>query len=171
MVKQKKAKKGEPEGEKKPRTYIDKNGVEQLVKVRVLPPGEKPIIISLSKKAGTNFPVGKFVRMLKDGHYQSRISITSAAYLAGVIEYLVAEILETSGNICEEAGKKTLAPKHINLGMRMDEEIMKLMHSTTVMQGGCIPEINEALLPNKGKSKADGSKSKSQAPASQSQKI
>lgn len=59
--------------------------------------------------------------------------MTSAAYMAGVLEYLTAEILETAGNVAEDHGNKRLAPKHINIGMRMDEEIMKMMHSVTVM--------------------------------------
>lgn len=53
--------------------------------------------------------------------------------MAGVLEYLTAEILETAGNVAEDHGNKRLAPKHINIGMRMDEEIMKMMHSVTVM--------------------------------------
>lgn len=82
--------------------------------------------------------------MLKKGHYSSRISVTAAAYLAGVIDYLTAEILETAGNICHDRQRKTLAPKDINLGMRMDEEIMKMMHSVTVLQGGMvIPKTQE----------------------------
>ena len=43
---------------------------------------------------------------------------------------------ELVGNNCEENKKKTIAPKHLNLAVRSDPELNKLMHSITISQGG-----------------------------------
>jgi len=76
--------------------------------------------------------------------------------MASVLEYITAEILELAGNVCEEEGKKTIQPRHINVGIRSDEELSKLMTLTTISQGGMISNINEYLLPKqKGKKVED----------------
>ena len=105
--------------------------------------------VSGSVKAGTLFPVGRLNRLLKHGRYSARMSSTSGAFLAGVLEYLTAEIVELAGNICEKHKKKTIAPKHINLGVRSDEELSKLMCEVTVSQGGQLPNVPEFFLKKK----------------------
>ena len=37
----------------------------------------------------------------------------------------------------------TIAPKHLNLGIRSDEEFSKLMSEVVISQGGQLPNINE----------------------------
>ena len=69
--------------------------------------------------------------------------------MSGVLEYLCAEIFEVAGNICEQHKKKTIAPKHLNLGVRSDEEFSKLMSEVVISQGGQLPFINEAFLKKK----------------------
>ena len=61
--------------------------------------------ISKSKKAEITMPVSRFQRYLKKGRYAPRISTGSAVYMASVVEYLVAEIVELSGNAAK-ANKK-----------------------------------------------------------------
>jgi histone H2A len=52
--------------------------------------------------------------------------------LSGVLEYLTAEIIELAGSVCEENKKKTIAPKHLNLAVRSDPELNKLMHTISI---------------------------------------
>ncbi|KAJ7922609.1 histone-fold-containing protein [Mycena leptocephala] len=47
-----------------------------------------------SSKAGLQFPVGRMHRLLKKGNYAQRVGAGAPVYLAAVLEYLVAEILE-----------------------------------------------------------------------------
>jgi histone H2A len=53
---------------------------------------------SRSAKAGLQFPVGRIHRMLKKGNYAQRVGAGAPVYLAAVLEYLAAEILELAGN-------------------------------------------------------------------------
>ena len=71
--------------------------------------------------------------------------------MAATLEYLVCEILELAGNAAKEAGKKTIAPKHLQLAVRNDEELAKLMATTLISNGGTMSNIHPFLLANKGK--------------------
>ena len=116
---------------------------------------KKPV--SGQVKAGTIFPVGRSVRLMKEARLSERISVSAGAYIAGVLEYICAEILEMAGNVCEEAGRKTIAPKHINLGVRADQELNKMMSNIVISQGGMLPNVHEYLVPpKKGGKKAGG---------------
>lgn len=84
---------------------------------------------------------------MKEGRFSERISISSAAYMAGVLEYVSAEILEFAGLCCQESGRVIIQPKHLNLGVRSDEELTKLMSSVTIHQGGQKENILDALQP------------------------
>ncbi|KFQ90510.1 Histone H2AX, partial [Nipponia nippon] len=79
-----------------------------------------------SAKAGLQFPVGRVYRLLKGGNYADRIGPGAAIYLAAVLEYLSAEILELAGNAARENKKARILPRHIQLAVRNDEELNKL---------------------------------------------
>ena len=51
-----------------------------------------------STRAGLQFPVGRVHRMLKKGNWAKRVGAGAPVYLAAVLEYLSAEILELAGN-------------------------------------------------------------------------
>lgn len=50
-----------------------------------------------SAKAGLQFPVGRIGRYLRQGKYATRMGAGAPVYLAAVLEYLTAEILELAG--------------------------------------------------------------------------
>jgi len=47
--------------------------------------------------AGLQFPVGRLSRFLRKGRYAARVGGGAPVYLAAVLEYLAAEILELAG--------------------------------------------------------------------------
>ena len=109
---------------------------------------------SRSAKAGLQFPVGRIHRLLRKGNYAQRIGAGSPVYLAAVLEYLTAEILELAGNAARDNKKSRIIPRHLQLAIRNDEELNKLLGGVTISQGGVLPFIQSELLPAKsGKSK------------------
>ncbi|XP_074551902.1 histone H2A-like [Halichoeres trimaculatus] len=105
--------------------------------------------VSRSSRAGITFPVGRMHRLLKRGSYAERVGNGSAVYLAAVLEYLCAEILELAGNASRDNKKLRIAPRHILLAVKNDEELNKLLAGVTMSEGGVIPNIQAVLLPKK----------------------
>eukprot|EP00727_Mastigamoeba_balamuthi_P003499 m51a1_g13146 putative histone h2a (185) ;mRNA; f:800-1526 len=101
---------------------------------------------SRSYKAGLQFPVGRIHRMLKDGNYADRVGAGAPIYLGAVLEYLTAEILELAGNAARDNKRMRIIPRHIQLAVRNDEELNKLLHDVTISNGGVLPNIHSVLL-------------------------
>ncbi|KAL8212949.1 UNVERIFIED_CONTAM: hypothetical protein K2H54_059733 [Gekko kuhli] len=104
---------------------------------------------SRSSRAGLQFPVGRVHRLLRKGHYAERIGGGAPVYLAAVLEYLTAEILELAGNAARDNKKSRIIPRHLQLAVRNDEELNKLLGGVTIAQGGVLPNIHAVLLPKK----------------------
>ena len=102
-----------------------------------------------STRAGLQFPVGRMHRLLKKGHYAERVGAGAPVYLAAVLEYLSAEILELAGNAARDNKKTRIIPRHLQLAIRNDEELNKLLSGVTIAQGGVLPNIQSILLPKK----------------------
>ncbi|KAF9470859.1 histone-fold-containing protein [Pholiota conissans] len=111
---------------------------------------------SRSAKAGLQFPVGRVHRLLKKGNYAQRVGAGAPVYLAAVLEYLAAEILELAGNAARDNKKHRIVPRHLQLAIRNDEELGKLLGDVVISQGGVVPHIAPELLPTKtGKGKKE----------------
>ena len=94
-------------------------------------------------------------RYLKKGKYASRVGAGAPVYLAAVLEYLCAEVLELSGNAARDNKKARIVPRHIQLAVRNDEELSKLLSGVTIAAGGVLPNVHSVLLPKtKGGKKA-----------------
>ncbi|KAG8821007.1 histone H2A [Serendipita sp. 401] len=124
---------------------------------------------SRSSRAGLQFPVGRIHRMLKRGNYAQRVGAGAPVYLAAgsypisnqnflfthpfflVLEYLAAEILELAGNAARDNKKQRIVPRHLQLAIRNDEELNKLLGDVVISQGGVVPHIAPELLPSKTK--------------------
>ena len=104
---------------------------------------------SRSSRAALQFPVGRIARYLKQGKFAERVGAGAPVYLAAVLEYLAAEVLELAGNAAKDNKKTRIIPRHIQLAVRNDEELNKLMANTTIASGGVLPNINSNLLPSK----------------------
>ncbi|AWU73775.1 histone H2A.1 [Pichia kudriavzevii] len=104
---------------------------------------------SRSAKAGLTFPVGRVHRLLRKGNYAQRIGSGAPVYMTAVLEYLAAEILELAGNAARDNKKTRIIPRHLQLAIRNDEELNKLLGHVTIAQGGVLPNIHQSLLPKK----------------------
>lgn len=81
--------------------------------------------------------------MLKTGKYAERVGIGAPVYLAAILEYLVAEILEVSVMVVRQKKKARIVPRFIYLGLREDEEFKKLFAQTIITCSGVKPEAKK----------------------------
>merc|ERR1711868_63586 len=110
----------------------------------------------MGAKAGLQFPVGRIARFLKAGRFAERVGAGAPVYLAAVLEYLAAEVLELAGNAAKDNKKTRIVPRHIQLAIRNDEELNRLLSSTTIASGGVLPNIQAVLLPKKTEKTKEG---------------
>ena len=64
----------------------------------------------------------------------------SAVFMAAMLEYMTAEILELAGNVAEQSKKKRIVPRHLMLAVRVDEEIEKVISKHNVVLSGMHPD-------------------------------
>jgi len=102
-----------------------------------------------SQRAGVVFPVHRILRILKEGNNAYQVRDGAAVYMAGVLEYLVAEVAELAGNAARDNKKRRITPRHILLAIRNDEELNKLCDNVTIAEGGVLPHLHEVLLQSK----------------------
>uniref|UniRef100_UPI00398EBFC2 histone H2A.J-like n=1 Tax=Pristiophorus japonicus TaxID=55135 RepID=UPI00398EBFC2 len=84
---------------------------------------------SRSSRARLQFSVGRVHRLLRKGNFAERVGGGAPVYLAAVLEYLTAEILQLAGNAVRDNKKTRIIPRHL--------------------QGGVLPNIQAVLLPKK----------------------
>ena len=68
---------------------------------------------SRSIRAGLQFPVGRIHRLLRKGNYAERVGAGASVYLAAVMEYLAAEVLELVGNAARDNINTRIIPRRI----------------------------------------------------------
>lgn len=102
---------------------------------------------SRSSRAGLHFPVGRIYRLPHKGNCAERVGAGAPVYLAAVLEYLMAEILESADNASHDKKKTRIIPCHLQLAIH-NEELNKLLGGVTI-QGCVLPKIQPVLLPKK----------------------
>lgn len=104
-----------------------------------------------SSRAGLHFPVGRIGRYLKEGRYSRRLGLSAPIYLAAVLEYLTAEILELAGKAAKDNDRSRITPRHIQLAIKKDEELNQLLRHVTIREGGVLPFLHPVLANKKQK--------------------
>ncbi|XP_050877839.1 histone H2A.2-like [Lathyrus oleraceus] len=125
--------------------------------------GPRKRAVTRSVRSGLQFPIGRIDRFLKQGRYAQRVGTGAPVYLAAVLEYLTAEVLELAGNAAQDNKKKIISPRHLLLAVRNDVELGKLLAGVTISHGGVLFNINPVLLPKRNENAASTPKSPSKA--------
>ncbi|KAF5809180.1 putative transcription factor Hap3/NF-YB family [Helianthus annuus] len=94
---------------------------------------------SFSRSISPSFKPGKYAKLVGAG---------APIYLAAILEYLAAEVLELARNAVRDNKKTIIVPRHIRLSMRNDEELSKLLGDVTIANGGVMPNIHNLCLPS-----------------------
>jgi histone H2A len=123
--------------------------------------------LSKTSQAGLQFPVGRITRYMKEVS-QYRVGSGAPVYLAAVLEYIVAEVLELSGNAARDAKRVRIVPRQILLAVKCDAELNKLFLHCTFASGGVVPNIHDALLPMGARHFEDEDKDEDDEPSTSS---
>ena len=93
-----------------------------------------------SDRAGIQFPIEHVHSQLsmflfKNGNPNQRVCTTALVFLAAVMEYLSAEVLELAGNAACNDKKTRIMSSHIELAIKNDHELNQLL-------GGVIHQVS-----------------------------
>ena len=103
-----------------------------------------------AQAAGLQFPPARAQKLIKDA-WPGRVGSGASVYLAAVLEYLCAELLELAGNAARGNKRKYITPRHLFLSIANDEELNRLTQSLrwAILGGGVLPNIHSVLLPKR----------------------
>ena len=126
---------------------------------------------SRSAKAGLIMPVGRVHRLMKAGKFCGRYGGSAPVFMAGVLEYLAAELVHLAGNSAKDLHKKRITPRAVNLAIRGDADFAAMLSDALISGGGVMPHINKVLVKGKKKKKSKKKKSKKAKSGSPKKKV
>ncbi|KAL6063426.1 Histone H2B type 1-A [Balamuthia mandrillaris] len=99
-----------------------------------------------SFRSGLQFSVDQ-VRSWLQSCSRARIGKGAPVYLAAVLEYVCAEVLELAGRAARDNNSVRIIPRHIMLAIGNNEDLNKLCSYVNLPGAGVLPENHAALLP------------------------
>ena len=98
----------------------------------------KPRKVAVRKEiyAGISFPISRIQNRMRKLNANKTVTGNSAVFLAAELEYIAAEICDLAGNMCMDAGQKTLSQKHLFEAINGDAELSKIFAAGIIHEGG-----------------------------------
>ncbi|XP_045631635.1 histone H2A-Bbd type 1-like [Ursus americanus] len=87
--------------------------------------------LSRSMRAELQFPVSRVDRLLREGLYAQRLSSSTPIFLAGILEYLTANILELAGQEARNHHKMRITPEHVQRALVNNQHLSRLFGDNT----------------------------------------
>jgi len=104
---------------------------------------------SRSSRAGLQFPVGRIHRLLRKGNYAERVGAGAPVYLAAVMEYLAAEVLELAGNAARDNKKTRIIPVIFSLPSGMTRSWISSCLEWPLHKEVCCQTFRQCCYPRK----------------------
>lgn len=106
--------------------------------------------VNAGEKSGLTFPPKKILsRMRRNKRYGPRIVRSAAIFTTAVLEYICREVLVEAGNSSKANKRTRITPRHIQLAVRNDKDMNKLLGGVVIATGSVLPNIHPVLLPRK----------------------
>lgn len=80
------------------------------------------------------------------GNYANHIGTTASVYMAAVLQYLCAKVLDLTKAETANAKKKRIVPRHIMLAIKKDYDLDQLLKNVLIPEAGVLATINPASL-------------------------
>lgn len=111
-------------------------------------PDESNKPVSKAKRANLDLSPALALHYMKEVT-TSRLGETAGVYLAAVVEYIIAEVLEAAAKEASAAKFKGIFTRHIYLSIANDGDMSTLFFHTlkvVIPNGGVVPQVHQALL-------------------------
>ncbi|XP_008584649.1 PREDICTED: histone H2A-Bbd type 1-like [Galeopterus variegatus] len=99
--------------------------------------GRRRRTLSRSSRAELQFPVSRVDRLLREGGYSQRLSSSAPVFMAAVLEYLTANVLELAGKEADNCRRKRISPEHVQRALDSNQQLQSLF------QHGTEPQVKE----------------------------
>jgi len=132
-------------------------GDKAMIKISTFK-GRPKVPIRKEEKAGIIFPVARIETAMMNHSVFSRKGKYAAVILAAVLEYTIAELIETAGNAARDNKRYRISSRDLMMAIQSDRELSKL-YKDVVLSGGVISSVSWEVLTHQ-KSKKKGKKGK-----------
>ncbi|XP_008508592.1 histone H2A-Bbd type 1 [Equus przewalskii] len=89
---------------------------------------------SRTARAQLLFSVSWVEHLLREGHYARRLSPSAPVFLAAVIQYLTAKVLELAGNEACKSGRRRITPELVDMAVHNNALLSGFFGATTISQ-------------------------------------
>ncbi|ELK06657.1 histone H2A-Bbd type 2/3 [Pteropus alecto] len=89
---------------------------------------------SRTARAELAFSVSHIERLLREGHYSQRLSSSAPVYLAAIIQYLTAKVLELAGEEAQKTGRRCITPELVDMAIHNNALLSGFFGTTTISQ-------------------------------------
>jgi histone H2A len=76
--------------------------------------------------------IAKKLRTDKRYHWGKPVTKEASIRMTACIEYLMSELVELAGNVARDVKRTRIEPRHIQIAVRNDEELNKLLGGITI---------------------------------------
>ncbi|XP_023439190.1 histone H2A-Bbd type 1-like [Dasypus novemcinctus] len=93
--------------------------------------------LSRSTRAELQFPVSRVDRVLRESHCAQRLSLSTPVFLAGILEYLTANVLELASH--ETGQRKRITPENVEKAVSKNPQLSRVFGDDINPQGDYMP--------------------------------